>query len=278
LISWLFHEGLAKPVPRGKDIDALLGKIPYLNGGIFDLHELEKNNPELHILDEAFERIFTFFESYDWHLKPRSPQYYAQHPDAREEINPDVLGYIFEKYINNKQMGAYYTKEDITHYIARNTILPYLFDAVAKKCPAALQADGPLWQLLSADPDRYLYEAVRLGVDVPLPKEIAAGLTDIHQRQNWNRAATAAFALPTETWREHIARRQRCLELRQKLATCEVHTVNDLITYNLDIQRFAEDVIDTCDDTAVLLAFWQTLQSVSILDPTCGSGAFLFAR
>ena len=33
------------------------------------------------------------------------------------EINPDVLGYIFEKYVNQKQMGAYYTKEDITGYI-----------------------------------------------------------------------------------------------------------------------------------------------------------------
>jgi hypothetical protein len=27
------------------------------------------------------------------------------------EINPDVLGYIFEKYINQKEIGAYYTPE-----------------------------------------------------------------------------------------------------------------------------------------------------------------------
>ena len=40
------------------------------------------------------------------------------------EINPDVLGYIFEKYVNQKQMGAYYTKEDITGYISRNTVIP----------------------------------------------------------------------------------------------------------------------------------------------------------
>ncbi len=25
------------------------------------------------------------------------------------EINPDALGYIFEKYLNQKQLGVYYT-------------------------------------------------------------------------------------------------------------------------------------------------------------------------
>ena len=50
-----------------------------------------------------------------------------------------MLGYIFEKYINQKQMGAYYTKEDITEYIAKNTIIPFLFDAAQKKCAIAFQ-------------------------------------------------------------------------------------------------------------------------------------------
>jgi hypothetical protein len=51
-----------------------------------------------------------------------------------------VLGYIFEKYINQKQMGAYYTKEDITEYISKNTIIPFLFDAAKKRrCPAAFR-------------------------------------------------------------------------------------------------------------------------------------------
>ena len=41
--------------------------------------------------------------------------------------------HIFEKYINQKQMGAYYTKEDITEYISKSTIIPFLFDAAKKK-------------------------------------------------------------------------------------------------------------------------------------------------
>ncbi len=43
------------------------------------------------------------------------------------------LVYIFEQYINDRAaMGAYYTKEDITEYIGRSTILPFLFDKIAK--------------------------------------------------------------------------------------------------------------------------------------------------
>jgi hypothetical protein len=53
------------------------------------------------------------------------------------------------------------------------------------------------------------------------------------------RTADAARSLPTEIWREHVARRQRCLELREKLATADVHEINDLITLNFDIRPVA---------------------------------------
>ena len=144
----LFHEGLGQPeADRTPDLAALLGQIPYLNGGLFDVHDLERNNTEIHIPDEAFGKIFDFFDEYQWHLDDR-----PLHKD--NEINPDVLGYIFEKYINQKQMGAYYTKEDITGYISRNTVLPFLFDRAKKECAIAFKPDGRVWRLLSDDPDR----------------------------------------------------------------------------------------------------------------------------
>ncbi|MGH7138045.1 MAG: hypothetical protein ACREHD_20025, partial [Pirellulales bacterium] len=106
----LFHEGLGKPPhEREPELEELLGEVPYLNGGLFDQHELERANPDLEIPDRAFERVFAFFEEFDWTLEPRPAAFYAANPRAREEINPDILGYIFEKYINQKEMGAYYT-------------------------------------------------------------------------------------------------------------------------------------------------------------------------
>jgi Eco57I restriction-modification methylase len=267
----LFHEGFAQhPAHRAPDLEDLLGDVPYLNGGLFELHALEQKHTDIDIPDEAFERLFAFFDQYDWHLDTRPLR-------NDREINPDVLGYIFEKYINQKQMGAYYTKEDITGYIAKNTIVPYLFDAAEKKCSVAFQPDSALWRLLRDDPDRYIYEPVRKGADLSLPDDIASGIGDVSQRGGWNRPAAPEFALPTETWREHVARRYRCLELRDKLRDGDIHQINDLITYNLDIWQFAEDVISTCEGPELLRAFWQAITTVTVLDPTCGSGAFLFA-
>ena len=282
----LFHEGLGQPkADRAPDLVGLLGKVPFLNGGLFEVHDLERDNPQISIPDEAFERVFGFFDNYQWHLDERPRR-------ADNEINPDVLGYIFEKYINQNQMGAYYTKEDITGYISRNTVIPFLFDVARKECPVAFVPGGGVWRLLQDDPDRYTYPAVAHGVtwnarshanparlEAPyeLPEDIAVGVDDVCQRGGWNAAPPGEYALPTETWREVIARRQRHAEIRANLAAGEVVEINDLINLNLDIERFALDVIAQSEGPELLRAFWHAIRDVSVLDPTCGSGAFLFA-
>ena len=281
----LFHEGLGQPeADRSAELNALLGKVPYLNGGIFDPHTLEQDNPDINIPDAAFEQIFLFFDQYQWHLDDRPS-------GADNEINPDVLGYIFEKYVNQKQMGAYYTKEDITGYIARNTVIPRLLEIAQTECPIAFGLDGGVWRLLQDDPDNYIYQAVghgiawnyspesvsRLEEPLALPEHIARGLDDTTQRVDWNQAAPKEYALPTETWRELIARRQRYAEVRDKLDAGDVQSVNDLVTLNLDSERFARDVIVNSEGPELVRAIWNGLTKMSVLDPACGSGAFLFA-
>ena len=268
----LFFEGFAKPEnERSEEMKHLLGKIPYLNGGIFQQHQLETLHGEnIEIPDKAFEQIFNFFEQYDWHLDDRPLK-------NDNEINPDVLGYIFEKYINQKQMGAYYTKEDITEYISKNTIIPFLFDKAKKACKIAFEGDASVWNLLQEDPDRYIYDAVKKGVKKDLPPEIDIGIDDVSKRTDWNTLASEEYALPTEIWRETVARRQRYETVQSKLANGEITDINDLITYNLDIRQFAQDVIENCEGPELLRAFWKAITEVTILDPTCGSGAFLFA-
>ena len=282
----LFHDGLGQPeAAREKELVNLLGKIPFLNGGLFDVHDLERDNPEISIPDEAFERVFDFFDAYRWHLDERPYR-------EDNEINPDVLGYIFEKFVNQKQMGAYYTKEDITGYISRNTVIPFLFDAASKACPVAFEQGGGVWRLLQDDPDRYIYPAVghgitwnareienhtRLDSPLELPYDIAVGIEDVSKRVSWNCTAPDDYALPTETWREVVSRRTRFVETRAGLASGEVQDINELVTLNLDIERFAEDVIAQSEGPELLRAFWHAMRDASVLDPTCGSGAFLFA-
>jgi len=270
----LFHQGLGA-TKHSPELIQEVGQVPYLNGGLFDVHELEKKYPNIQIPDKAFENIFDFFDQWNWHLDTRACA-------TGRDINPDVLGFIYEKYINQKQMGAYYTKEDITGYISQNTVIPCLFDKAREKCKIAFEGEQSVWRLLQNDPDRYIYDAVKKGVEKPLPPEIEIGVDTsqpnlIERRKEWNKPAPEEYALPTEIWREVVARRQRYEEVWQKLVDGAIHEINDLITYNLDIKQFASDVIVNCEGPELLRAFWKAIQEITILDPTVGSGAFLFA-
>jgi len=271
----LFHDGLGCE-KRDPELRNLLGNIPYLNGGIFAVHHLEETYPDIDIPDEAFEKVFDFFDQYNWHLDERPLR-------NDNEINPDVLGYIFEKYINQKQMGAYYTKEDITEYIAKNCIIPFILDRVEADLKKKPEAFSGLFQALGTDPDRYIYEPVRHGVDKPLPPEIEEGIDTskpnlLERRAAWNNPAPAEFALPTEIWREVVARHQRYAELCARLTAKPLSiSTNDLITLNLNIRQFAQDCIENATTPDVLWGFWRAIEEITVLDPTCGSGAFLFA-
>ena len=268
----LFFDGLAKrEAERPPAVKTLLGHVPYLNGGLFAKHQIEKQYGEkITIPNEAFERLYKFFQEFDWTLDERPIH-------SGKEINPDVLGYIFEKYINQKQMGAYYTKEDITEYIGKNTILLFLFDQTRRDCGTAFKSEHTVWELLAADPDAYIYSTVRHGTDLPLPKNIAQGVDNVAGRANWNQPAPPEYGLPTEIWRETVARRERYAAVRDKLASGSVQDINDFVTLNLNIRQFALDALTTWEGADLIRAFWDAIRHITILDPTCGSGAFLFA-
>lgn len=193
------------------------------------------------------------------------------------EINPDVLGFIFEKYINQKDLGAYYTKEDITGYISRNTIIPFILQSLQDKHPAFFHPQGPVWASLSADPDAYIYDAVKKGVDQPLPTKIQQGVDDPSKREHFNEPADDTLGLPTEIWRETVARRKRYNALRARILAGRVTRIHDLVTYNLDIEKFLLDLVTDINVPLVLQDLWQIVSRITILDPTSGSGAFLFA-
>ena len=130
-LTLLFFEGFAKkPIERSQRAKELLGKIKYLNGGLFVPHQIEeKYKTRIKIQDKAFEKTFNIFKRYDWCLEGKKGK-------SDKEISPDVLGYIFEKYINElqqKSLGAYYTKDEITSYLSRNTIQKCILEKVNKK-------------------------------------------------------------------------------------------------------------------------------------------------
>jgi Alw26I/Eco31I/Esp3I family type II restriction m6 adenine DNA methyltransferase len=120
----LFFEGFAKPEDRrAPEANKMIGKIRYLNGGLFLMHPVEERWHSIDVPDEAFENLYGLFERYSWNLNDI--------PGGEDnEINPDVLGYIFEKYINQKAFGAYYTRPEITEYLCERTIHQLILDGV----------------------------------------------------------------------------------------------------------------------------------------------------
>lgn len=120
----LFYEVFNK----GKDsrhtvvrTNALYKDIPYLNGGLFrEVIPLERNYS---ISNEGIELVInTFFKNYEF--------------GSNQQINADMLGYIFEKTINyisgqgtnqQKAQGAYYTPDDVVGFIIEETLTPVIF-------------------------------------------------------------------------------------------------------------------------------------------------------
>ena len=137
----LFFEAFARP-ERPAALLALVGQIPYLNGGLFLPHSLETEFP-IEVEDRAFEIIFALFGKYSWYLNDKPDA-----PDDGDQLSPEVLGHIFEKFINDqKSAGAYYTPEQITDYLCERTVGDLLLDRVCVLENGALRKFESLLEL-----------------------------------------------------------------------------------------------------------------------------------
>lgn len=277
LLLELFFHGLNSQERNFKDahIARILGDVPYINGGIFGASDLEKSN-EISISDSVFVDIFEFFDSFAWHLDTRP----SGNPN---EINPEVIGYIFEQYINfnasgKKENGAYYTKHDVTGYMVSQTLIPKLLDELVT---IGLKPT----MLLVGSGTRYIQAPLLHGFDSEAgawhqapPKLEALWKQD---PSLWNELDKALpdsdICLTGESWVEMFHRRERVESLKVLLESGSLGEIDDLVTNNLNSQLLLEDCILTLDNDSDLQKFWTALTGLSVLDPTCGSGAFLFA-
>jgi type I restriction-modification system DNA methylase subunit len=109
-----------------EDID-LYSEIPYLNGGLF--------RPELSNDSDVDERGFNVRDSVLESIIELLERYQFSVDGGPTDIDPSVLGSVFEKTINylttdpgdqNADLGAYYTPKEITRFSAEQTVRPAL--------------------------------------------------------------------------------------------------------------------------------------------------------
>lgn len=123
------------------------GTVPYLNGGLFSTTPVEEEFPEVTLgatteeTNELFGEILEFLDGWNWHVDERL--------DIVEpkNLSPEILGHIFEQTVNQKEMGAYYTPAEITDYMARETIHPYLLDQLNEDVGTSYESIDELFGL-----------------------------------------------------------------------------------------------------------------------------------
>jgi hypothetical protein len=217
------------------------GILPRFKLTLFAQHPLEHDASAILIPDRAFAHLIDFCMRYRWSLDHHACS-------TNNELSPAILAYVLEQQANQKQMGVYYTKDDVTDYIAQNTILPYILYHLQLYTSQTFACLYTIKKLLHTDPDRYIHSDIR-----------------------------SCEYLPTETERDYRLRRQRYEQLRRMLNAGDLQESDDLITHRLDLPRILQDSITNIENPSVLLTVYTCLEKMTILDPTCGCGAFLLA-
>ncbi|NGM69177.1 hypothetical protein G6M89_09185 [Natronolimnobius sp. AArcel1] len=128
----LFYDVLnVKPDNRASHIQDIefYSDIPYLNGGLF--------RPELSSSSDVNERDFDVRDNVLMSIIDLLERYKFSTDGGPADIDPSVLGNVFEKTINylttdpgdqNADLGAYYTPSEITRFCAEETVRPALLD------------------------------------------------------------------------------------------------------------------------------------------------------
>ncbi len=163
----LFFQGLCiRPSEREKEVARLIGDVPYLSDGLFIETEMELKY-SISIPNESFYKkmrypipreeqkipILNLLECKEWTVDERSGEV--------DKINPEILGYIFEKNVNRKDLGAVYTPEEVTAFMAKNTIHPYLVDRVNEKFSTYYEGLDELLRNGSEEHLKYLFQVLR---------------------------------------------------------------------------------------------------------------------
>ncbi|MEW5829788.1 MAG: hypothetical protein AB1846_12920 [Chloroflexota bacterium] len=129
-LNTLFFMGLNHPSgdkrqkAEYKPILSLIGDVPYLNGGLFEEEEDDKDGPTFpdaiiaKVLNElVYQFNFTVTES--------TPL------DVEVAVDPEMLGRIFEELVTGRhESGSYYTPKPVVAFMCREALKGYLATAL----------------------------------------------------------------------------------------------------------------------------------------------------
>ncbi len=108
-----------------KEVKKVIYKAPYLNGGLFKENKLD--DLKIKISDRLFQKVFDFFEKYNFTIKEDLPL------DQEVAVDPQMIGYVYESLANvadeiydKNDLGIFYTPRVEVYFMARRSLVEYL--------------------------------------------------------------------------------------------------------------------------------------------------------
>ncbi|HEX6159236.1 MAG TPA: N-6 DNA methylase, partial [Thermoanaerobaculia bacterium] len=130
----LFFGCLNTPLHERTFAARKLGRIPYLNGGLFEPAELEKQH-DLHLPNELMQRVVEeVFEKFDFRIDETDA--------AGTQVDPEMLGRVFESLMaedDRATSGSFYTPRAIVDTLTEKAILRWLGEGEPRELAERLE-------------------------------------------------------------------------------------------------------------------------------------------
>ena len=179
------------------------GNVPYLNGGLFDGTRSRSATPTKSRFPTMRVRAAVRF----LRAVPLAPR----RPPARErQRNQPRRARLHLREVHQPEADGGVLHQGRHHRVHRqNTIIPFLFDAAGRACRSPSKASGSVWRFLARrSRPLHLRRCYARASTCRCRRRSPPGCQDVSQaRRTGTGPPPTEYALPTETWREDVARR-----------------------------------------------------------------------
>ena len=151
ILEPLFYDTLATDRGHEAWCNRFKGRIPFLNGGLFEpLADYDWRKTDIILPNRLFTNsepveegitgtgVLDVFDRYNFTVNEAEPL------EKEVAIDPEMLGKVFENLIEEnrrKGLGAYYTPREIVHYMCQESLVNYLDTATNREKEIVPRAD-----------------------------------------------------------------------------------------------------------------------------------------
>jgi hypothetical protein len=122
-------------INRGGFLRTLVGEVPYLNGGLFEEDE-DDRDPDIVVPDRAINAVVNeLFERFNFTVTESTPL------DVEVAVDPEMLGKVFEELVTGRhETGSYYTPKPIVAFMCREALKGWLSSQLLGESKAAIES------------------------------------------------------------------------------------------------------------------------------------------